>query len=220
MKIITINIRGLGNATKWRYINELNRKEGAGMICIQETKMKNINKEKCFKLWDDNNVEWLHKEAMEGAGGILTVWHKNVFVCERNIVGKGFMVLIGRNKEKDIPIVVVNVYLACTLKDKCNMWEEIINIRKTEGCKTWCMVGDFNAVRKPDERKGVSIGHANKKEILGFNEFIDKIEMLEIPFVGRKYTWYRPNGNAKSRIDRIFVSDKWLEHWPGYKQYI
>jgi len=69
MKIITINIRGLGNATKWRYINELNRKEEVGMICIQETKMKNINKEKCFKLWDDNNVEWLHKEVVEGAGG-------------------------------------------------------------------------------------------------------------------------------------------------------
>jgi len=100
------------------------------------------------------------------------------------------------------------------------MWEEIIDIRRTEGCKTWCMLEDFNAVRKPDERKGVSIGHASKKKILGFNEFIDKTEMLEIPFVGRKYTWYRPNGNAKSRIDIIFVFDKWLEHCPGYNQYI
>jgi len=32
--------------------------------------------------------------------------------------------------------------------------------------------------------------------------------------------WYRPNETSKSRIDRVFVSDLWLVHWPGSTQYI
>ena len=33
-------------------------------------------------------------------------------------------------------------------------------------------------------------------------------------------TWYRPNGTARSRLDRILVSDLWIETWPGSTQYI
>jgi len=51
-KIIAINIRGLGNVIKWSYIKELTRKEGASMICIQETKMQKINKEKYYMIWE------------------------------------------------------------------------------------------------------------------------------------------------------------------------
>jgi len=69
MRIININIRGLGNAIKWRYIKDLRIKEGAGMICIQETKLNELNKERCYKLWEDNNIEWIHNEAVEGARG-------------------------------------------------------------------------------------------------------------------------------------------------------
>ena len=36
----------------------------------------------------------------------------------------------------------------------------------------------------------------------------------------RKYTWYRPNGTARSRLDRAIVSDEWLLQWPGSKQYV
>jgi len=38
--------------------------------------------------------------------------------------------------------------------------------------------------------------------------------------VGRRYTWHKPNGTVKSRIDRILVSSKWLESWPNTKQYV
>jgi len=35
--------------------------------------------------------------------------------------------------------------------------------------------------------------------------------------VGRKFTWYKPNGTVKSRIDRILVSREWLDIWPNSK---
>jgi len=58
------------------------------------------------------------------------------------------------------------------------------------------------------------------REIKGFNEFIEKSELVDIPLVGRKFTWYKPNGLVKSRIDRVLVSKEWLEAWPLCQQFI
>jgi len=38
--------------------------------------------------------------------------------------------------------------------------------------------------------------------------------------VGRKFTWYRPNGTTRSILDRAIVSDEWLSQWPDFKQYV
>lgn len=54
----------------------------------------------------------------------------------------------------------------------------------------------------------------NTTEIDKFNQFI------EFPAVGRRYTWYRPNETARSRIDRVLVSEVWLQYWSGLTQYI
>ncbi|KAK8472198.1 hypothetical protein PHAVU_002G142300, partial [Phaseolus vulgaris] len=57
-------------------------------------------------------------------------------------------------------------------------------------------------------------GWANQAKVASGKNLVD------IPYIGRKYTWYRPNGKAKSRLDRYLVSFEWLQHWSGSKQYI
>ena len=37
--------------------------------------------------------------------------------------------------------------------------------------------------------------------------------------MGRKFTWIRPNGLAKSKLDRILVFADWLTKWPGSTQF-
>jgi len=39
-----------------------------------------------------------------------------------------------------------------------------------------------------------------------FNDWMPDLEVEDEPSVGHKFTWYRPNGTAKSRLDRILVS--------------
>jgi len=70
------------------------------------------------------------------------------------------------------------------------------------------------------ERRGINNNNSNKREIQGFNNFIDRVEVVDIPYVGRKYTWYTPNGKAKSRLDRFLTTFEWLQHWSGSKQYV
>ena len=46
------------------------------------------------------------------------------------------------------------------------------------------------------------------------------MELQEIKSVGSNYTWIRPNGYVKSRLDRFLVSDQWLFVWPESCQHV
>jgi len=65
-------------------------------------------------------------------------------------------------------------------------------------------------VRKQDERIGCQPLGSYKKEMKDFNEFIEKMELFDIPMVGRRYTWYRTNGRQNK---------DWIGHycpWNGW----
>jgi len=82
------------------------------------------------------------------------------------------------------------------------------------------VLGDFNSVRFDFERRGIRRDLSFKTEIDKFNDFILRCKLFDLPAVGRKYMWYRPNELAKSIMDKIFVLEVWLQQWPDSKQFI
>ncbi|MCH86377.1 putative transposon TX1 protein, partial [Trifolium medium] len=81
------------------------------------------------------------------------------------------------------------------------------------GGGNWCVVGDFNVVREPGERRGVNVESSLNAEMRDFGVFLNDLELVDLPLLGRRFTWYHANGRAMSRIDRILVSSEWLEVW-------
>jgi len=204
MNIVSLNIRGIGGPAKWRYGKEIISKNEVGMVCIQETKVGTINREKCFAIWGDDEYKWIDSPAENSGGGILTIWGKNKFKCEKSISKRGFIITIGKWGKDNIQVNIINVYLPCEINEKRHMWEDMIKYKEDVGGKVWCIFGDFNVVRNLEERKGVNhIGSCSRSEIQGFNEFIERMELIDLPLVGRNYTWYKTNGSAKSRLDRM-----------------
>lgn len=57
-----------------------------------------------------------------------------------------------------------------------------------------------------------TIGHGST-EIEEFNLFIESMELFDIPLLGRKFTWFRPNGLSMSRLDRFLISHDWAVNW-------
>jgi len=43
---------------------------------------------------------------------------------------------------------------------------------------------------------------------------------VQLPLMGKKFTWFKANDSTKSRFDRVLVSDGWLQSWPNCKQYV
>ena len=116
--------------------------------------------------------------------------------------------------------MIINVYSPCSNTEKFELWGEIEKVMVKY--KNWasCVMGDFNAVRVPSEHKGMGVETMNRTKMDRFNSFIDNCRFLDIPVVGRLYTWYRPNGTFRSRLHKILVSESWLLKWPGSSQFV
>jgi len=93
-------------------------------------------------------------------------------------------------------------------------------LRQAHICKSWCIISDFNAIRSFNERECINNYERQKREFGGFNDFIDKNILLDVPLVGIKFTWYRSNGKVNSRLDKELVTHEWIDLWSASKQYI
>jgi len=221
MKIISINIRGIGDNIKRNYLRNLISKEEANMVCIQETKCTKLSKESIFLMWGSNEVDWVENGASNSAGGILTVWRKSCFQMSRFINGRNFSIIEGLWKVGlGVLVTIVNVYCPGSLREKMLVWEEISVHRLTQLSKAWCVMGDFNSIRRKEERKSLVSISEYSREIKGFNAFIEKAEYVDISLTSRKFMWYKPNGLVKSRIDSFLVSKEWCDVWPHCKQFV
>ena len=56
--------------------------------------------------------------------------------------------------------------------------------------------------------------------ISDFNQWIQDMEIQEVKSARSTFTWIRPNGSVKSRLDRFLVSDQWLSTWPDSCQHV
>lgn len=75
--------------------------------------------------------------------------------------------------------------------------------------------GYFNAIRSKEEKRG---RHFDCAEMREFNNFILEVELEDIPLLGRKFTWYRPDETAMSKLDRFVLSTKFLTNFPEVTQ--
>jgi len=95
MIIVNLSIRGLRERTKANYIRQIIAKEGANLLYLQEVKAYALSDSKCFSLWGDTKVGWIHNEGKSGAGSTLIMWLKDAFCYERHMVGRGYITIFG-----------------------------------------------------------------------------------------------------------------------------
>lgn len=190
------------------------------MLCLQETKKEIVDKIMCQAIWGDKDISLAMQPANNSAGGILCIWNVHIFKLERKHTETGFIYLEGTLVSEGVKVNIVNVYSPCDVILKDNLWEQIRQIRNANMGGLWCILGDFNNIRRPMERVGSSQTQHHERSIKEFNDWISDLEVDDVPCIDRKYTWYRSNGTAKSRLDRFLVSADWLNKWKDTSQFI
>ncbi|MCI41722.1 endonuclease/exonuclease/phosphatase family protein, partial [Trifolium medium] len=85
--------------------------------------------------------------------------------------------------------------------------------RRGFGGGNWCILGDFNSVSSGEERIGASIEASVTSDMRDYVGFVEDMEVVDLPLLGRRFTWFHPSGRAMSRIDRVLVSEEWLCSW-------
>jgi hypothetical protein len=189
--------------------------EKIDFLAIQETKMEVIPDSLIYGIWGGQDCDWTYLPAVGNSGGILSIWCKVKASLVFTFVGDGFVEVCLNVVNENRRCFVVNVYAKCNLLDKRRLWGDILMSKGGFGGDLWCVAGDFNSVREPTERRGVrntSLG-GRSGEMTEFNDFLEELELWDLPLIGRRFTWCHPNGVSMSRLDRILISPAWGDLW-------
>ncbi|GKV46285.1 hypothetical protein SLEP1_g53277 [Rubroshorea leprosula] len=231
-EVLSFNVRGLGSMAKRRELGKLVRVEKPNLLFLQETKLEGVEEGLCKKLWYSDDFDWNMKSSVGASGGLICVWDKSSFVKLGEFTGDGYLGIKGQWGVKKEVCFFVNIYAPNERKKKAVLWDELRQRIVEEG-GWWMLAGDFNAVRCMDKRRGKigesvdmkdfdlfieTAGLVDSKLINLFietaglvdskliNLFIETAGLVDSKLINRKFTWYRPDGTAMSRLDKILMT--------------
>ncbi|XP_058777029.1 uncharacterized protein LOC131651377 [Vicia villosa] len=184
-------------------------KKGAADICfLQETKIQDMTEVLAGSFWGGSNVGWSAKNSQGFSGGILVLWNKEVVDVIFSFKGEGFLGICAIFK--GVICYFVSVYSSCHIGLKRRMWEELLSLRRSWVDGEWCLGGDFNSIRCASERIGTG-SHFRSQEASEFNDFIELMEVEDLPTGERIFSWCRGGMKVMSRIDRFLLSVGFIE---------
>lgn len=191
------------------------RLEKLDFIALQETKLEVVSATLCRKIWGSDQFGFSFLPSIGNNGGILSIWNSQKEKLLFSFIDRGFVGVCleweGCSKRR----FVVNIYSQGGFVERRHLYEVPRMSKGGFGKGLWCMVGDFNVVRSPSERRGSSGFPREYGSVLmrDFNRFINDMFLNDLPLLGQKFTWIRPNGSTLSRLDGFLVSKSWLDHW-------
>ncbi|GLT79931.1 hypothetical protein SLA2020_513970 [Shorea laevis] len=209
MKAISFNIRGLGNSVKRKELRKIVSGEHVNFLMIQETKLETVDENLCRSIWGQEGFEWYAKSADGRAGGLLCIWDSHLFKKIDLFEGDGFISVEGMWGANKTSCCFLNVYGPCNVTGRAKLWNDISAHISCRTC-IFCIGGDFNCVKGGYERKGKMISHPGTDD---FNQFIDTNGLVDLPLSNRKFTWYKSDRSAQSRLDRFLLSENFQKAW-------
>ncbi|KAK2445049.1 hypothetical protein QL285_016023 [Trifolium repens] len=207
MKIMSLNIRGWGSSAKRRRLSSLIKKGAFDLCLFQETKKAAFSDYMIHSLWGHKDILWVAKESDGLSGGLLSVWNKDLFTFNYSFIGNGFLGVCV--EWKDGLLYIVNIYSPCSMAGKRKLWSDLIEFKLNNDPGEWCLGGDFNSIMKIRERRGSS-GSGCQSERFEFCHFSEVMETVDIPVMGKKFTWYNSEGTSMSRLDRFLLSEGFI----------
>ncbi|GKU97059.1 hypothetical protein SLEP1_g10243 [Rubroshorea leprosula] len=167
-----------------------------------ETKLERMDVGICNHLCNFDEFDWVVKGSSRASGGLLCIWDRRHFVKREEFTGDGYVGISGEWGVNKQQCCLINVYGPNDKQKRAKLWEELRKmVIDKEG--RWLIVGDFKAVRGPEERRGKTRVSSDMRD---FEEFIVTTGLVDVKLTNRHYTWYKLDGTTRSRLDRFLLS--------------
>ncbi|KAJ9549100.1 hypothetical protein OSB04_021643, partial [Centaurea solstitialis] len=140
----------------------------------------------------------------------VTYLGPTLFTKDLELIGPNYCGVIGDWKNIDTKVGLINVYGPQSVSLKSSLWDDLQSIILSSLDVIWVIMGDFNAVRFQEERKGSLFDY---KEAADFNHFISVAGLQDIQFCGRRFTRFSKDGKKMSKLDRFLVTANFFSFW-------
>jgi hypothetical protein len=151
--LISWNVRGLNEVGKRLKVRNLLRLWKADIICLQETKLEYVSNIIVRSLWGCLFADWCYLPSRGAAGGILLMWDRRVVEKVEVYVGEFVVACSFKNVVDAFSWAFAGVYGPHNISSRRLLWEELAGLLSWWDLP-WCIGGDFNVTRFPNERSG------------------------------------------------------------------
>ena len=207
MNLLIWNCRGAQKPSFQNYIHELTQKHDLAIFAIMETKLGgNRAKEATDRLPFD---EAIHTETIGLLGGLWLLWNTDKVLVEELAKTKQEIHVEVKVRASKFSWIFFAIYASPRNEDRCILWNNFTKVVELHN-KPWVMAGDFNEPLIDEDKfggRGVSVNRS-----LAFKDCLEGSNMVDMGFVGPKYTWTNKRDISNlilERIDRFFMNPDW-----------
>ena len=211
-KILFWNVRGINSQEKWDAIRDKISESACQVVCLQETKRESFDNFYIKKFCPRNLDQFAYSPSIGASRGIITIWNSSLF--DGSVVHiNSYAITIKLLCKLDNKIIhVTNIYGPASSPQKMGFITWLMNF-DTSDFDDWVLGGDFNLIRYPENRNKPG---GDQTEMNLFNEAISDLDLVDIPFSGRNYTWSNMQNDALLvKLYWIFTSASWTLSFPA-----
>jgi exonuclease III len=213
-KLLNWNVRGLNDAARRDAVSELVRDTGATIVCLQETKLQQIDANivmqtvgQCFA----NSFAAL--PAVQTRGGILLAVNEGYFGLSDVRFSQHAITATITMRDTSTQWQITVVYGPQNDDEKVMFLQELKSITAPQPHRRWLIMGDFNLIYQAQDKNNTNL---NRRLMGSFKATIDELGLKEISLNGRRFTWTNEQANpTMTRIDRLLCTPEWELLFPS-----
>ncbi|KAL5831677.1 hypothetical protein ACOSQ4_017031 [Xanthoceras sorbifolium] len=194
---------GAGKKSFPKTVLDLKNIHNFDMIAILEPRISGIRASRVIKRLGFSDSFIL--EANGFSGGIWILWNNNRINMQVLASSKQSVTLLVDDVNKWWVLTIV--YASPIASTRKNLWRYLNDIRNCF-VGPWVIMGDFNEITNSTENRG---GRSNFSKT-GFSEWIDNNDLVDMGFLGPKFTWMNKRGVGEEiwvRLDRALCTIDW-----------
>lgn len=212
--ILSWNVCGINSQAKWDHVRNKVVVSGANIVCLQETKRDDFDMAYFSKFCPRHLNQFAFFPSVRASGGLFVIWNGEIFVgdvCHQN----SYAITIKFKVNADGTFFhLSNIYGPSAPNEKAAFVHWIYNLDYSS-FDDWILVGDFYFIRSPKDRNKPG---GLVDDMLTFNDIIQHLDVIDIPFEGRRYTWSNMQEDPLlEKLDWVFTSITWNLTYPGTK---
>jgi exonuclease III len=203
------NVRGLNDRARRDTVHQVVQSCGPIIVCLQETKLALISDFDVLSILGQG-YSYVYLAAQETRGGILVAWRSEMISVESHRILL-HSVSVKFQADGEEAWWFSGIYGPHQDADKPAFLEELREVRSY--CNgPWMLAGDFNMIYSSEVKNNNNVNRA----MMGcFRRFVNEMELMEIPLIGRRYTWSNERDSPTLvKLDRVLCTTDWEDIYP------
>ena len=207
------NVRGLNDPDRRATVHETIASTSCHIVCLQETKMENIDQYIASYLGGNRLRSFAQRPATGSRGGLLMLWDDSVVRISDVHITEFCLSAMVNVIHSDTPFKITSVYGPTASNRKDDFFSELIAQKPINGTK-WIVMGDFNQIYRARDKNNRNI---NRSRLNRFRATLDTCELKEIHLQNRRFTWSNERQNPTlCKLDSVFCNADWDMHFDSH----